>query len=243
MSKKTSLIFFYSCVALICIAIMCVVNLVIIPGMRSEREGEKAFVNVGGKAEEKWLKIDKDLNATNQAGEKVKLSDLRGKVWVVAEFFAVCPHCAVRNGTELRALYDEFKDHPDFHIVCVSVDPKEDKVEKLNDYAKALGADVKNWWFLNAGDEAVTHEYLEKTLKFFGIRERSDPAEIEASGRFQHDMGLMLVDRDFTVIGKWPLADARSEQGVKLNPGLYDNLKKEMVEKITKELAKAPSKP
>ena len=60
MSKKTSLIFFYSCVALICIAIMCVVNLVIIPGMRSEREGEKAFVNVGGKAEEKWLKIEKD---------------------------------------------------------------------------------------------------------------------------------------------------------------------------------------
>jgi cytochrome oxidase Cu insertion factor (SCO1/SenC/PrrC family) len=149
----------------------------------------------------------------------------------------------VRNGTELRALYDAFKDHPDFHIVCVSVDPKEDKVEKLNDYAKALGADVKNWWFLNAGDEAVTHQYLEKTLKFFGIRERSDPAEIEASGRFQHDMGLMLVDRDFTVIGKWPLADARSEQGVKLNPGLYENLKKEMVEKISKELAKSPSEP
>jgi hypothetical protein len=56
-------------------------------------------------------------------------------------------------------------------------------------------------------------------------------------------MGLMLVDRDFTVIGKWPLADARSEQGVKLNPGLYENLKKEMVEKISKELAKSPSEP
>jgi cytochrome oxidase Cu insertion factor (SCO1/SenC/PrrC family) len=243
MTKKTTLIIFYSCVAIICATILCVVNFIIVPSIQAEKNKGSKFVNVSGKAEEKWVVIDKDLSATNQAGEKVKLSDLRGKVWVVAEFFAVCPHCAVRNGTELRALYDVFKDHPDFQIVCISVDPKEDNTEKLSDYGQALGADVKNWWFLNAGDELHTHEYLEKTLKFFGIRERSDPAEIEASGRFQHDMGLMLVDRDFTIIGKWPLADARSEEGKKNYPELYDKLKKEMFDKISKELAKSPSEP
>lgn len=243
MNKKTTLIIFYTCVALICIFILSVVNFIIVPSIQNNEKKTEAFINVGGKAEEKWIVIDKDLAATNQAGEKVKLSDLRGKVWVVAEFFAVCPHCAVRNGTELRALYDAFKDHPDFHVVCISVDPKQDDAQKLKDYSEALGANVEDWWFLNAGDEKETHEYLEKTLKFFGIRERSNPAEIEASGRFQHDMGLMLVDRDFTVIGKWPLSDAHSEEGMRLNPGLYEQLKKEMFDKISKELAKPSSKP
>jgi protein SCO1 len=243
MNKKTTLIIFYTCVALICIAILCVVNFFIVPRIQAKGRSAEAFLNVGKQVETEWYPIEKDLVATNQAGEKVKLSDLRGKVWVVAEFFAVCPHCAVRNGTELRAIYDQFKDHPDFQIVCISVDPKEDHAEKLKDYATALGADVKNWWFVNAGDEKVTHEYLEGTLKFFKIEQRTDPADIESNGRFSHDMGLMLVDRNFTVIGKWPLADARSEEGRKLNPGNYEKLKKEMFDKISTELAKDASEP
>ncbi|MBC7980290.1 MAG: SCO family protein [Armatimonadetes bacterium] len=168
----------------------------------------------------------------------MKLSDLRGKVWVVAEFFAVCPHCAVRNGAELRAIYDEFKGDPDFHMVCVSVDPEIDKVGKLKKYADALGAEPENWWFLNAGEEKTTHEYLENTLKFFGIRERTDPADIDENGKFKHDMGLIVVDREFNVIGKWPLADARSEEGRKLNPGLYEKIREEIFGVISKELDK-----
>lgn len=238
MNKKTTLILFYSVVALICVAILSIVNLFIVPRMKAKGAESQAFMRMGQEKQETWFPIEKDLAATNQEGEKVKLSDLRGKVWVMAEFFAVCPHCAVRNGTELRAIYDEFKEHPDFHIVCVSVDPETDDVEKLESYAEALGADVDDWWFLNAGDEEKTHEYLEDTMKFFGIRERTDPDDIETNGRFLHDMGLILVDRDFNVIGKWPLADARSEEGRKLNPDLYESLKEEMFERISKELAK-----
>lgn len=243
MSKKTTLIIFYTCVALICVAILCVVNLYIVPQIEEQGRDAEAFIHKGKQVEQEWYPIEKDLAATNQAGEKVKLSDLRGKVWVVAEFFAVCPHCAVRNGTELRAIYDQFKDNPDFHIVCISVDPEQDGAEKLKDYSTALGADVKNWWFLNAGDQKETHEYLEKTLKFFGIRENTVPEIIESSGRFQHDMGLILVDKNFTVVGKWPLADARSEEGRKLDPGNYEKLKKEMLDRISAELAKAPNNP
>jgi cytochrome oxidase Cu insertion factor (SCO1/SenC/PrrC family) len=243
MTKTKTLIIFYSCVALICAAILAVVNLFIVPRIQAKSQSAEAFLNIGQQTEEKWYAIEKDLVATNQAGERVKLSDLRGKVWVVAEFFAVCPHCAVRNGTELRAIYDEFKDHPDFHLVCISVDPKADDIEKLKDYAQALGADVSDWWFLNAGDEKETHEYLEKTLKFFGIRERVDAADIEANGRFQHDLGVMVVDRNFTVIGKWPLADASSEEGRKLNPGLYETLRKDIFDKIEKELEKEGNEP
>jgi cytochrome oxidase Cu insertion factor (SCO1/SenC/PrrC family) len=237
MTKKTTLILFYSGVALVCAAILALVNFLILPGLKMKGAETDAFANVGQQREEQWYPIERDLVAVNQAGETVKLSDLRGKVWIVAEFFAVCPHCAVRNGKELREIYDKFKDHPDFHIVCISVDPKADDVGKLKDYAEALGADSKNWWFLNAGDEKATHEYLEKTLKFLGVRERTDPAQIEAEGRFQHDMGLLAVDRDFSTFGKWDLAFQRSELGSEEG---YKSVKAAMMERLRAELEKKP---
>ncbi len=235
MTKKTTIILFYCGVAVICAAILSLVNFVLVPGLRMKGEETNDFTNVRVETNDEWYPIEKDLVATNQAGEQVKLSDLRGKVWIVAEFFAICPHCAVRNGAELRSIYDEFKDNPDFHMVCISVDPETDDVEKLKDYATALGADVENWWFLNAGEEKATHEYLENTLKFLGVRERKDPAQIEASGRFDHDMGLIAVGRDFKTIGKWDLAYHRSESG---SPEGYKELKEQMVERIRKELAR-----
>jgi cytochrome oxidase Cu insertion factor (SCO1/SenC/PrrC family) len=239
MNKKTTLILFYSIVAVICAAILAVVNLLILPSLRAKGAETDSLVNIGKGQEEEWFAIEKDLIATNQAGEQVRLSDLRGKVWLVTEFFAICPHCAVRNGQELRAIYDEFKNNPDFHMVCISVDPQADNAEKLKSYAEALGADAKNWWFLNAGDEKATHEYLEKHLKFLSVRERTDPKQIETNGRFEHDMGLLGVGRDFKAIGKWDLAFQRSEHG---SPELHKALQQKLIERIRRELVKSENR-
>jgi cytochrome oxidase Cu insertion factor (SCO1/SenC/PrrC family) len=235
MTRNTTIAFFYTGVAVICAAILGTAF-----HLRSQmpKPDMAAIVDAGRETVPEWFEIGNDLSAVNQNGKEVKLSDLRGKVWIAAEFFAVCPHCAVRNGEELRKIYDEFRSHPDFHIVCISVDPENDKKEKLADYASALGAETKNWWFLNAGEAKATHEYLEKELKFFGIRERKDPADIEANGRYAHDLGFLLVDREFRVIGKWPLADARSEEARKRDPQLYQKLKDELFQRIHNELEK-----
>ena len=235
MKRNTTIALFYTGIAVISIAI---VSTAFYLRSRLPKPDMAAIVNAGKQTVPTWFEIGTDLTAINQEGKTVKLSDLKGKVWIAAEFFAICPHCAVRNGEELRKLYDEFKDHPDFHIVCISVDPENDRQEQLSDYAKALGAETKNWWFLNAGDTQTTHTYLEQELKFFGIRERTDPADIEANGKYSHDLGFLLVDRDFRVIGKWPLADARSEEARKLDPDLYPQLKKELFDRIRMELNK-----
>ncbi len=237
MKRNTTITLFYTGVAAVSIGIICL-SMWLRGGLNKNHKEPPLAINQGKEAAQQWFEIGKDLAATNQANESVKLSDLRGKVWIVAEFFAICPHCAVRNGEELRKIYDEFKSHPDFHIACISVDPENDKQEKLADYAQALGADVKNWWFLNAGDAKTTHQYLEHELKFFGIRERIDPIDIESNGKYAHDLGFILVDRDFKVIGKWPLADARSEQAKKLDPHLYQKLKAELFSRIRQELDK-----
>lgn len=197
-------------------------------------EREKPYiVNSGAEVPEVLFAIDRDLEATNQTGQQVKLSDLKGKVWVVAEFFAVCPHCAMRNGQELREILNEFSTHKDFHLTCISIDPETDNVDKLKDYASALNADPANWWFLTTDNNAKAHQYMEETMKFFKVKSRVDPADVESNGKYAHDLGLALVNKNFEVVGKWPLADAR-----KTDPALYESLKKDMYEKIRKELAK-----
>jgi cytochrome oxidase Cu insertion factor (SCO1/SenC/PrrC family) len=237
MSRTAKIVLLYTFVALFSAAILATAFWVR-SGFPSRKVNAELAIGQGRETEKTWFPIEKDFPAIDQEGAAVKLSDLRGKVFVVAEFFAVCPHCAVRNGAELTAIYNEFKSNPDFHIVCVSVDPAEDKPEKLKNYAKVLSADVKNWWFLNGGEPKAVHDYLEKELKFFGVRERTDPLEIEANGRYSHDLGFLLVDKDFNVIGKWPLADARSDEAKKADPGLYDRLKQDLFARIRTELAK-----
>jgi cytochrome oxidase Cu insertion factor (SCO1/SenC/PrrC family) len=238
MKRTTTITLFYTLVAAICVGIVSLA-MWLRGGLTTPYQ--TTAIDTGKETAPQWFEIGKDLAATNQANEKVKLSDLRGKVWVVAEFFAVCPHCAVRNGEELRKIYDEFKGNPDFHIACISVDPENDQQERLKDYSTAIGAETKNWWFLNAGDVKTTHSYLEQELKFFGIRERTNPLDIETNGRYAHDLGFILVNRDFKVVGKWPLADARSEEGKKLDPALYQKLKDELFARIRLELNQKPA--
>lgn len=197
-----------------------------------EREKPLA-VNSGAEKKETFFAIENDLEATNQAGELVKLSSLKGKVWVVGEFFAICPHCAMRNGQELRGFIDEFGKDKAFHLACISIDPETDNVEKLKDYASALNADPSNWWFLSTNNTQTAHEYMEGTMKFFKVKLRTDPLDIESNGKYMHDLGLAVVNKNFEVVGKWPLAEARKQ-----NPALYESMKQEMYETIRRELAK-----
>lgn len=192
--------------------------------------------HVGTEKVETFFPIEVDLEMTRQDGETMHLSDLEGKVTVLAQFFAVCPKCAVRNGRDLAEVYRTFGDHPDFRILCISVDPDTDGVEQLADYAGAMKADVSNWWFTRTDDEAEIHRFLEEELKFFRITERTDPVDIASNGRFAHDLDLLLVDREMNVVGKYPLASAASEEGRKLDPTRYQREKEKLYQRIREEL-------
>lgn len=237
MNRTTTITLFYLGVALLSAAILGTAFFI---RSRLPKPKLPPVLNIGKEQATDWFPIATDLEATNQEGKRVKLSELKGKVWIVAQFFAVCPQCAVRNGERLHKLYSTFADHPDFHIVCITVDPENDDQERLAAYAKALGANTKNWWFLNAGGVGPTHAYLEKELKFLGVRERTDRADIEANGRFAHDLGFLLVNRDFEVIGKWPGADERTDDMRALDPDLYDRLQAELFQRVREELNATP---
>lgn len=228
MNQKTKIALIYTITAVFS-ALIIIIALWVRGGLA---ERDKPYVtNSGAEKSSVFFPIDGDFPAANQKGEAVKLSSLKGKVWIICEFFAVCPQCAMRNGAELRGLIDTFGSHPDFHLVCVSIDPVEDSVEKIAEYGSVLNADAKNWWFLSNGDTTLTHEFMEKKMKFFTPKLRTDPADIESNGKYAHDLGLALVNRNFEVIGKWPLAESRE-----LGPARYEEAKNQLYGRIRREL-------
>ena len=98
MKRNTTITLFYTGVAVISAATL---GLAFYLRSRFPEPDMSSIVNVGKETTDRWFEIGNDLSATNQDGKTVKLSDLKGKVWIAAEFFAICPHCAVRNGEEL----------------------------------------------------------------------------------------------------------------------------------------------
>lgn len=219
------------------IAIFAVVLVTTFSWLRSSQEArelvtmnKRIAADVGRAEKEEMLTLQEDLVATNQDGETVRLSDLSEKVFLVAEFFAECPMCAVRNGEQLVKFYQRYKDHPDFHVVCVSVDPETDDVERLREYAQSLGADSSNWWFLT-GPREVLHSYMEKEMKFLAIRERQNELEIAEFGRFAHDMGLAVFGKGLVMLEKKDLFFAKEQ-----SQDLYDHFEGQLIAAIEKGL-------
>ena len=158
-----------------------------------------------------YFKIQNDLVAHNQHGEEVKISQLKGKVWLFTQFFISCPQCLDRNLQDLKKIYNHFKDNPHFQIVSLSLNPKEDTVPKLQEYIKKyLQVDDSQWWMLT-GNEEKLRQYAEKELKLFKIKERTDQNEIQAKGKFAHDLGLVIFDENWQMRAKYNLHRAKHQ--------------------------------
>jgi len=154
--------------------------------------------------------LEKDLTLTNQDGTEIHISDLKGKVWAFAQFYATCPMCAKRNGQGLKDLYQTFKDQPDFSLVCITVNPEEDTPEKMKSYAESLGADSSNWLFLT-GDPEKLKDYMLNEMKYDPIQKREDPEEAVTKGALAHNMSIAVFDRNLSMLGRRDLFHARQQ--------------------------------
>lgn len=225
MSDKGKIVAIYTMVALVSVGVIG--TALWIRAARKEAFSHKPIaVDVGREEPAVLMTLGKDLAATNQEGKQVRLSELKGKVWIGMQFFASCPQCAKRNYNDLIKLYAEFRDEPNFHMVCITVDPDTDGVEQLQAYAEALEADASNWWFLTGPREEL-HGYMLREMKFLDIRERTDPEAIATEGRYAHDLGLEIFRPGWELIDKADLAFAAT-QGEEAHDRLYEQVRKKI---------------
>lgn len=141
-------------------------------------------------------RLEKDLDGLQERlGKEVKLSDVKGKVLVLAHVYTTCPVGCSQIVSEMKDLYDEFTPkHKGLHFVSFAIDPN-DGPERLKQYAEANDIMQDNWWFVN-GDQAKIRTYLSRVVKFYEVKEKPVAAQTSEVDKYDHDMRIALVDHE-----------------------------------------------
>ena len=151
---------------------------------------------------------------TNQDGKTIDEDDLKGKVTVVEYFFTTCKGICPKMNGSLKKIYEEYKGEPDFMILAHTVQPETDSVARLKFYADSMKIDTKKWVLVTGRKDS-----LYKAAR--GSYLLDDPANSveKLEDQFIHTQFLALVDKGGNVRG-----------------GVYDALKKDEMEKLSKDI-------
>lgn len=148
-----------------------------------------------------------------QDGQIISDKDIRNKVYVAEFFFTTCPGICPKMNTNMKTVYEKFKDNNDFVILSHTVDPDNDSVERLKFYADSMQVDTKHWWFVTGSKETLYKAARESYIL-------DDPKNNATSikEQFLHTQFFALVDRNGRV------------------RGIYDGLKKDEIKKLNTDI-------
>lgn len=150
-----------------------------------------------------------DFELTERSGRTVRRADLEGQVWVASFIFTRCHEtCPMVTGVMARLRAELPKE---VRLVSISVDPRHDRPEVLQEYAKNQGADSESWWFLTGPREEV-YRLVRDGFKL-SVAENPDPEKLPGE-RVSHSTRLAVVDREGNVRGLYDSSDPSLVSGL-----------------------------
>ncbi len=149
----------------------------------------------------------------NQDGNTVTDKDMAGKVYVAEYFFTTCTGICPKLNSNMRLVYEEFKERDDFRILSHTCQPEVDSVALLKKYADSLGVNTSKWIFLTGRKDSL---YKMARVSYT----IDDPVN-----------NLKNIDDDFLHTQFWALVNREGK--VKK---VYDGLKESEVNALIKEI-------
>jgi protein SCO1/2 len=153
---------------------------------------------------------------TNQDGGAVTDKDLLNKITVVEYFFTTCKGICPKLNTNMKQVYEIYKNESDFQILSHTCNPDTDSVPVLKHYADSLQVDTKKWIFLTGRKDSL---YQMARGSYLLDDPKNNVEKIE--DQFIHTQFFALVDREGKVRGK-----------------IYDGLKVLEVEQLKQDISK-----
>ena len=151
---------------------------------------------------------------TNQDGGEITERDVQGKVYVAEYFFTTCKSiCPIMN-SNIKTIYDQYKDEPDFLILSHTCDPETDDAARLKYYADSLKVNTNKWLFLTGRKDSLYNTARESYLL---DDPKNNAGNIEE--QFLHTQFFALVDKNGQV------------------RKIYDGLKKDELNTLKKDIA------
>jgi len=198
MSKK--LIFYIAFFAALVIIFFVVISK-LIPGFATSRMPPIGYVQ--------------PFRFITQDGEQFTDKDVAGKVFVAEYFFTTCKGICPRLNTNMRLIYDRFKNEKDFLILSHTCNPETDSASRLKEYADSMKVSTDRWIFLTGRKDSL---YYQARLSYH----IDDPKN-----------NLRSIDEDFLHTQFFALVDKKGE--VKK---IYDGLKQSEVEEMISDIEK-----
>ena len=127
----------------------------------------------------------------NQDGKKMTEADTKGKVYVAEYFFTTCKSICPKMKTNLRKVYDTYRNEDQFLILSHTVDPDIDTVGRLKAYADSLKLTGGNWQFLTGSKDSL---YNAARVSYLLDDPKNNSVDIEE--QFLHTQFLALVDKN-----------------------------------------------
>lgn len=153
---------------------------------------------------------------TSQNGLPFTEKNMLGKVCVVNYFFTSCKGVCPHMNSNLKKIYDEFKNQKDFLIVSHTSDPETDSAARLKHYADSLNVDTNKWVFLTGRKDNL---YQQARNSYLLDDPKNNVAKID--DQFLHTQFIALVDKQGQV---------RSQ--------IYDGLKQNDLEQLKSDIQK-----
>lgn len=153
---------------------------------------------------------------TNQDGQKVTEAVYQNKISVVEYFFTTCKGICPKLNTNMKQVYEIYKNVPDFQIISHTCNPDTDSVSVLKRYADSLQVDTKKWIFLTGRKDSL---YQMARGSYLLDDPKNNVEKIE--DQFIHTQFFALVDKQGKLRGK-----------------IYDGLKALEVEQLKQDISK-----
>ena len=126
------------------------------------------------------------FSLTNQEGETITNETFKDKIYVTDFFFTRCPtQCPAMKAQMLR-IYNKYKDNDKIVLLSHSIDPKNDTVQRLKNFADRLQVNAPKWHFVT-GERAK----IKKMAKAYYIPYEEDADE---PGGYLHSKRFILMD-------------------------------------------------
>lgn len=131
-----------------------------------------------------------DYRFTNQLGQAVNLTDLRGQALAITFIFTRCPFptfCPLMSNN-FKSAHELLLKNPNaptnWHLLEITIDPEYDTAQRLNSHAALFRADPARWSFLTGTLMDVT-----ALSEQFGLQFTREPG-----GSISHNLRTVVVD-------------------------------------------------
>jgi protein SCO1/2 len=184
------------------------------------------FIKDGGfkrKAPYPVISTVQDFTLTNQLGELLTLSDLKGKVWVANIIFTQCPGPCAKLTQEMAVLQKTISG--DVQFLTLTTDPDFDTPAVLKRYGERFKADPSNWFFATGSKKTIAQIAI-TDLKLTAVEKEESQRENE-NDLFIHSTNFIIVDK---------------KGRVRASVEALEPFAQETLQKIIKDLQREPSR-